>query len=135
MSAPARQHRTCSGDLLCRECAAAALGVSADGFDRHVRSSLPLVKVGELPRWRRSDLRAWIDARIEGPCANQKASTSGYTASAGSGEQRSPGSASLDRLANEIEARLTKSLRQRGSEKPSAQVYQFPSKATSKDQG
>jgi hypothetical protein len=40
--------------------AAAALGLSVDSFDRHVRPHLRVVYVGELRLWPVEDLNRWL---------------------------------------------------------------------------
>src|SRR2546428_7049328 len=50
----------CAGRLLCRICASTYLGISPKSFERHVRSKLPIVLLGKLPRWARDDIDRWI---------------------------------------------------------------------------
>lgn len=63
LEAPAQQR-----ELLTREEAATLLGVSANTlavWQSTGRYSLPMVRVGRLARYRRSDLLAWIDRRTQ----------------------------------------------------------------------
>jgi hypothetical protein len=50
-----------------REDAAIALGISDESFDRYVRSSLPVVRVGSLRLYPVSALQRWLDDRAEAP--------------------------------------------------------------------
>ena len=54
----ARQHRQCSGALLCRACAASYLGVSTDTLDATIRQRLPCVRVGGRVLFARADLES-----------------------------------------------------------------------------
>lgn len=120
-----KPHRPCAGELLCRGCAARILGVSADGFDRHVRGTLPSVRVGAVLRWARADLGRWIAAHREAPCGEQPGQSSISAESSGGRASPSAGIGTLWRRASEIEAELLNELRARGSQSSAAQVYRF----------
>src|SRR5229473_728383 len=65
-AASARAHE-CRGPVLCRRCAGAYFGCSADWFDDHVRDAIPMVEVeGRARRWRRVDLDRWLRLHAEG---------------------------------------------------------------------
>lgn len=76
MSAARRAHETV-GDLgrsgnglrlaLRKEEAAAALGVSDESFDRYVRPSLPVVRLGTLRLYPVLALEAWLAERASAP--------------------------------------------------------------------
>lgn len=50
-----------------RKQAAAAIGVSGDTFDRHIRPELPCVYVGATRLYRVADLDAWLAEHAEQP--------------------------------------------------------------------
>lgn len=50
-----------------REDAAIALGISDESFDRYVRSSLPVVRIGSLRLYPVSALQRWLDERADAP--------------------------------------------------------------------
>ena len=47
--------------------AAAAIGVSDEVFDKHVRPSLPVVRLGSVRVYPVADLRAWLGEHAEAP--------------------------------------------------------------------
>jgi hypothetical protein len=49
--------------------AAKALGVSDEVFDRHVRPSLPVVRLGSVRVYPVEHLRLWLSERAEAPMA------------------------------------------------------------------
>ncbi len=62
-AANARAHE-CRGPVLCRRCAGAYFGCSADWFDDHVREEIPMIEVeGRAKRWPRVALDRWLRLR------------------------------------------------------------------------
>ena len=53
-----------------RKDAAAALGISADTFDRHVRAELKCVYVGDARLWPVAELERWLAERAILPGQN-----------------------------------------------------------------
>lgn len=62
--------------------AAALLGVSHSHFKRHVARALPQVRIGNLVRYPREDLKRWLDAQKAGPSSE---TPEGARGSSGSG--------------------------------------------------
>lgn len=69
-------------DLLAyqRKDAAAALGISVDTFDRHVRPDLRCVYVGDTRLWPRRELERWLAERAMIPGDNKCAPATAPTA-------------------------------------------------------
>ncbi len=56
-----------------RKDAAAALGISADSFDRHVRPELRVVYVGDRRLWPVAELQRWLAERAMMPGTTRSA--------------------------------------------------------------
>jgi len=54
---------------LCREDAAKACGVSDETFDRHIRPTLPVVRLGSVRVYPVEHLEAWLRENAEAPAA------------------------------------------------------------------
>lgn len=50
-----------------REDAAKAIGVSVESFDRYVRSSLPVVRLGSVRVYPVRELEAWLAEHADSP--------------------------------------------------------------------
>jgi hypothetical protein len=52
-----------------KEEAARALGISDESFDRYVKPTLPVVRMGSMRVYPIDQLRAWLAAQAEAPLA------------------------------------------------------------------
>lgn len=64
---PSRVVSSVSRLALRREDAAAALGISDESFDRYVRPTLPVVRLGSLRLYPVAALQAWLVDHAEAP--------------------------------------------------------------------
>lgn len=60
-----------------RKDAAAALGISVDSFDRHVRPELKCVYIGDTRLWPVAELERWLAARAMMPGTSSAPATVG----------------------------------------------------------
>jgi hypothetical protein len=67
VTSPKRLTASVPALALPRAAAAAALGISVDHFDRHVRDDLPVVYSGALRLYPVSGLQRWLDEQAVAP--------------------------------------------------------------------
>ena len=124
-SASARVHE-CTGPAICRRCAGAYFGCSADWFDDHVRDAIPMMEVeGRARRWRRVDLDCWLRERTERLRDDAREphspSTGGKNAPAGGSSSWSRGRGTAGQLRAPIGERLPNGRRPSGKKRKRGQ--------------
>ena len=124
-AASARVHE-CTGPAICRRCAGAYFGCSADWFDDHVRDAIPMMEVeGRAKRWRRVDLDRWLRRRTGDLRADEheppSPSTGGKNAPVGGSSSWSMGSATAGQLRAPIGERLPNGRRPSGRKRKRGQ--------------
>lgn len=112
MSEAAKRQHECRGVILCRRCAAAYFGKSADWFDDHVKDEVPSVVVdGRVVGFRRAHLDRWTRLHTEGEWADEpeplSPSTTETTADASGSSFASRAGASERAQRKAIEERLS----------------------------